>query len=100
MKRRRPIPRFKLGRLVATPGALEHLRRIHSDPLEWLRRHQHGDWGDVDSQDRAANEQALQAGHRLLSVYRIHRPPHPPFRLWIITEADRSATTLLLPEEY
>ena len=100
MKRHRPIPRFRLGRLVATPGALEHLRRIQSDPLEWLRRHQQGDWGAVDPPDRAANEQALQAGHRLLSAYRIHRPPHPPFRLWIITEADRSATTLLLPEEY
>jgi hypothetical protein len=85
---------------MATPGALEQLRRIHSDPLDWIRRHQHGDWGDVDPQDRAANEQALQEGHRLLSAYCIHRPPHPPFRLWIITEADRSTTTLLLPEEY
>jgi hypothetical protein len=85
--------RFPLGRLVATPGALAAL-----DPAQLLTvigRHAAGDWGDLDREDRAANDAALRHGTRLLSAYALDGA-----RVWIITEADRSATTVLLPEEY
>jgi hypothetical protein len=83
-----------LGRTVITPGALESLDQ-ESIPAA-LRRHACGDWGEVDSADSAANDRSLQSGERLLSAYRdVHGT-----RFWIITEADRSATTILLPEEY
>jgi hypothetical protein len=65
-------------------------------PAEFLLRHRHGDWGDLDPEDRRANERALRLGDRLLSSYRTRLDA----KLWIITEWDRSATTLLLPEEY
>jgi hypothetical protein len=65
-------------------------------PAEFLARHRTGDWGEVDARDRAANDQALREGSRLLSAYRTARG----VGLWIITEADRSSTCLLLPEEY
>lgn len=89
-------PLFSLGRVVATPGALAALRAVGQTPLVFLRRHLRGDWGDLEEIDCQANEQALQDGSRLVSAYQVT----PQFRLWIITEADRSATTLLLPEEY
>lgn len=88
--------RFTLGRLVATPGALDALARTGENPLRYLARHATGDWGEVDADDQAANDQALVDGERLLSAYRLTDGT----RLWIITEADRSASTLLLPEEY
>lgn len=86
--------KFPLGRLVATPNALEHI----SDPeiMAALQRHLTGDWGDVDEHDREENELSLKEGFRLLSVYRSARG----VKFWIITEADRSATTVLLPEDY
>jgi len=87
--------RFPLGRVLATPGALGLLDRCGISPVVLLRRHQCGDWGELDIEDRQANAQALALGARLLSAY-----PVGSDRLWIITEADRSATTLLLPEEY
>ncbi len=87
--------RFALGRVVATPGALGALDGAGVWVSDLLSRHQSGDWGDLDSEDRQANEQALTYGARLLSAY-----PVGSGRVWIITEADRSATTLLLPEEY
>ena len=88
---------FPFGQLVATPGALEVLRRNPSVSL-WtcLSRHLTGDWGDVDEHDRAENELSLREGFRLLSAYSLPDGK----RIWIITEADRSATTLLLPDEY
>lgn len=86
--------RFSLGQLLATPAVLE---RISNDQmLAALNRHARGDWGDVDEHDRQANNTALREGTRLLSSY--HTADGT--RFWIITEADRSATTVLLPEEY
>ena len=87
---------FQLGELVATPGALEALEHAGQSPLEFLDRHRKGDWGEVCPEDWALNDEALKEGTRLLSAYRTVKDE----RLWIITEADRSCTTILLPEEY
>ncbi|WP_454742394.1 hypothetical protein [Cupriavidus necator] len=89
-------PRFRLGRLVATPGALAALRHAESHPVALLVRHMHGDWGELDDEDRAQNEMSLIAGMRLLSSYTLETGT----KVWVMTEADRSATTLLLPDEY
>jgi hypothetical protein len=91
-----PTPRFPLGRIVATPGALAALERNGQTPFAFLARHQTGDWGDLDAEDRQENELSVQHGFRLLSAYKLSDGS----RLWVITEADRSATTFLLPEEY
>ena len=91
-----PSPRFLLGRVVATPGALEVLKKAHQNPTTFLHRHVCGDWGEVPEEDRLANEQALKGGLRLLSSYTTAGGT----RIWIITEGDRSSTCLLLPEEY
>jgi len=88
--------RFSLGQLVATPSALSTLVYQKVSPWSLIRRHEQGDWGDLDEHDRQANEQALSNGTRLLSAYTLPDST----RIWVITEADRSATTLLLPEEY
>lgn len=90
------IPLFPAGRLVATPGALALLERANKAPLEFLSRHLRGDWGDLCQEDKTENELSLKFGFRLLSSY----PVTEAEKLWIITEADRSMTTLLLPEEY
>ena len=87
--------RLPLGRLVATPGALELLSEAGEDPLGYLARHASGDWGDLDAQDRRENERSLKHGWRVLSSY-----PVGGKTVWVITEADRSVTTMLLPEEY
>jgi len=95
--RRRLIkPRFSLGRVLAIPGALEALAEAEQQPDEFVSRHVAGDWGDVCPEDAQENELSLQHGFRLLSAYTLSTG----HKLWIITEADRSATTLLLPEEY
>jgi len=86
--------KFPAGRLFATPGALEALSQ--ADIQEAIRRHLAGDWGDVSHTDRAENEAALRNGDRLLSAYRTSAGQ----RFWVLTEADRSVTTVLLPEEY
>ena len=86
--------RFELGETVTTPGALVGIPM--ADILRGLMRHSQGDWGDVGPEDRAENETALAEGFRLFSVYRSTNDK----RFWIITEADRSVTTVLLPEEY
>jgi hypothetical protein len=83
-----------LGRIVATPAALEFLDQSEIDGA--LRRHACGDWGEVSAADRAANDAALREGTRLLSVFRARRGRS----FWVITEADRSVTTVLLPEDY
>ncbi|MEM1043498.1 MAG: hypothetical protein AAGI91_12825 [Bacteroidota bacterium] len=90
-------PRFALGLLVATPGALALAREHGVDVLALLRRHRSGDWGVVGRDDALANDLALDPAcpARLLSAY-----DTPGGRLWVITEADRSATTVLLPSEY
>ena len=85
---------FPLGQTVTTPNALRHL--THDDILGCLKRHADGDWGDVDEHDRLANERALKDGSRLFSVYHAHDGT----KFWIITEADRSSTCVLLPEDY
>lgn len=89
-------PKFDLGRLVATPGALEALVDAEQTPVEFVARHVRGDWGEVCEEDKQANEEALQHGERLLSAYRTRKG----VKLWIITEADRSSSCVLLPEEY
>ncbi len=87
---------FPLGQLVATPGALAALEEAGQSANEFLRRHASGDWGEVCTEDASLNNQALKHGGRLLSAYRTRHG----VRLWVITEADRSVTTLLLPDEY
>ena len=89
-------PRFRTGQIVATPGALVALLANGQSPFALLERHTHGEWGDLVEEDRRANERALKHGGRLFSAYRLHDGT----KLWIISEADRSATTLLLPEDY
>ena len=90
------IPRFPFGQVVATPGALEALEEAGERPATFLKRHIAGDWGEVDEHDRQENERSLTDGCRLLSAYTLSTGT----KLWIITEADRSSTTLLLPSEY
>jgi hypothetical protein len=90
------VQRFTLGRVVGTPGVLDALEYAEQVPEEFLLRHVSGDWGDLDAEDKAANEAALQSGGRLFSAYHLSTG----VKIWIITEADRSATTLLLPDEY
>jgi hypothetical protein len=87
---------FDLGQVVATPGALDALRRSSQSPGEFLTKHARGEWGDLDSHDTEANRTALQEGGRLLSSYKTRLGD----TIWIITEADRSSTCLLLPSEY
>jgi hypothetical protein len=101
MKNPLPLPntaKFPLGRIVSTPGALdtctpEYLR-------ECLLRHIQGDWGVVSAEDAAENDLSLKQGFRLLSAYPIDPADPDKGNLWIITEADRGATTFLLPSEY
>jgi len=88
--------KFSIGKLVATPGAIEALADAKQSPMEFVARHIKGDWGEVCDEDRQANEDALRDGERLLSVYRTSKG----VKIWIFTEADRSSTCVLLPEEY
>jgi hypothetical protein len=90
------MSKFNLGQTVATPGALRALEEAGQNPIEFLARHQRGDWGDLCQEDRRENEFSLKHGFRLLSAYLTAKG----VKLWVITEADRSATTILLPEEY
>jgi hypothetical protein len=87
---------FSVGQIVATPGALDALQKADVDPAFLLRRHLTGDWGDMDEHDRDVNDAAVQDGNRIMSAYVLE----PGVTIWIITERDRSATTLLLPDEY
>jgi len=90
------IPLFSAGQIVATPSALALLEQANQSPLEFLSRHLRGDWGDLCQDDKTENELSLKYGFRLMSSYQVTDTE----RLWIITEADRSVTTLLLPAEY
>jgi hypothetical protein len=90
------IAMFPLGHIVATPGALAALERANQSAARFLTRHAGGDWGELDRADIAENEYSMTHGFRLLSSYTTAIGE----RLWIITEADRSTTTLLLPDEY
>ena len=86
---------FPLGQIVATSGALKLLEEAGEEPCLLLTRHCSGDWGELCAHDRRENELSLKHGWRIVSSY-----PVGDRRVWIITEADRSYTTILLPEEY
>ena len=88
-------PLFPLGQVVATPGALALMGAARIDPVQLLQRHQSGDWGDLDAEDQRENDYAVHRRLRIFSAY-----GQPSDRLWVITEADRSATTILRPDEY
>ncbi|HDR9192150.1 hypothetical protein [Burkholderia vietnamiensis] len=90
-------PRFPIGRPVITPAAQAALDTAGVEGVLLLARHLHGDWGDLSTEDLASNELALLTGKRLLSSYSL---ADGRSKIWIITEADRSVTTILLPEEY
>ncbi len=87
---------FALGQIVATPGALEALQASHQSPAEFLARHARGEWGELSADDIAENEFSLKNGFRLLSSYATATGQ----KLWVITEADRALTTVLLKDEY
>lgn len=89
-------PLFDLGNIVATPGALAALEVSGDNYAQFLSRHVRGDWGIVCAQDAKSNDLALKEGSRIFSVYQTMKGT----TLWLITEGDRSVTTLLLPEEY
>lgn len=88
--------RAELGRIVATPAALDALTANDQLSYEFLQRHARGDWGDVDNDDWRANDDAALYGDRLLSAYHLQDGT----KIWIITEWDRSVTTILLPDDY
>ncbi|MGJ7610668.1 MULTISPECIES: hypothetical protein [unclassified Variovorax] len=93
-------PLFDLGQIVATPAVLAHLETHAVFPAALLSRHQHGDWGGVDPEDAKSNDEAVMSGARVISSFLVAYVV-----IWVITEAvgddrKRSATTLLLPEEY
>ena len=89
-------PLFKLGQLVMTVSARDALVEAEQNPYEFLQRHASGDWGELCDEDKRENELSVREGFRILSAYRTRKD----VRLWVITEADRSSTTILLPEEY
>ena len=91
-----PKPLFPLGQIVGTPGAIEALNQAGQDPLDLLTRHVTGDWGELDEEDRAENDFSVKNNLRILSAYTLQTG----VKIWLITEADRSATTILLPDEY
>jgi hypothetical protein len=88
--------RFSLGQTCATPGALEALSDAGQDAAHFLLRHQSGDWGDLTEDDKRENEFSVGKYLRIFSAYHTSKGE----KLWIITEADRSVTTILLPSEY
>ena len=88
-------PLFVLGQTLTTPGALVVMQGMDISPISILSRHQCGDWGDMDQDDKDANNLAVNVESRIFSAYKFDT-----ILLWVITEADRSSTTILLPEEY
>lgn len=89
--------RFSLGQVVATPGAIRVLEENSVDAWSLLRRHVNGDWGCLPQEDQQENRRSVEAGRRILSSYVLNERGD---KLWVITEADRSSTCLLLPSEY
>ena len=88
--------RFRLGIIIATPGALQAFDRTGERPFDFIWRHMKGDWGDLCDEDKAENELSVEKELRILSAYHLKDGT----KIWIITEADQSATTVLLPDEY
>ena len=86
--------KFPLGQVVITPASDQALQPL--DVYTAIKRHQRGDWGDISEEDRAENELSLREGFRLFSVYH----SEAGVKFWVITEADRSVTTVLLPSDY
>ena len=93
-ERRRPL--FPLGRCCVTPGAVDALSDAATDAATLLHRHEIGDWGRLCEEDKRANDAAVRAGERVISSYVLTSA----VEVWVITEADRSVTTVILPEEY
>ena len=90
------MPKFSLGQVLATPGALAALQEAQDCFWPYLARHAAGDWGEVGREDKAENELSLREGFRILSAYTIKSG----VKIWVLTERDRSVTTILLPEQY
>lgn len=91
-----PKPLFALGQVVATPDALDAMTQLNIAPLDLIHRHVTGDWGDLGVDDQQQNLLAIRSGLRIFSSYKLSAS----MKIWIITEADRSSTTLLLADEY
>lgn len=91
-----PPALFPLGAIYATPGAFTALGRAGLTPWALLTRHRSGDWGEICEEDRGLNEWSISNGERIFSVYQLPTGE----RVWVITEADRASTMLLLPCEY
>ena len=91
-----PKPLFALGQTLATPGALSALAEAEKEPLELLYRHVTGDWGDLPEEDIEENRLSVEKGFRIFSSYELETGA----KVWVITEWDRSVTTILLPEDY
>ena len=95
------MSRFELGQVVATPGALQAMEAAGVTPVDLLRRHSQGDWGELGADDKQANDQAVHDGSRIFSAYVLPTAT----KLWVITEAEgnagrRNSTCILLPDEY
>ena len=91
-----PKPLFALGQTLATPGALSTLAETEQEPMELLFRHVTGDWGDLPEEDIEENRLSVEKGFRVFSSYKLETGA----RVWVITEWDRSSTTILIPQEY
>jgi len=92
----RKVPIFQFSKIVATQAAVECLAAANCKPADLLDRHIYGDFGEINEEDEGSNNKAIKTGERILSVYKLDSGEI----IWIITEADRSSTCLLLPEEY
>lgn len=90
-----PSPLFPLGRVFATPGAVKALTLANVYPARLLERHVTGGWDEMGRDDQLANIEALVDGGRIFSAYRVG-----DLKIWLITEANRASTTILLPSEY
>lgn len=90
-------PLFRLGQVVATPEALAALEEANESAMPLIQRHHHGDWGNLCDEDQQLNDEAVKDGSRILSSYVLEATSQ---KIWVITEADRSSTTILLPEDY
>lgn len=94
-----PLPLFSTGQVVATPGALTFLRSVGVDPIDLITRHVFGDWADLSPEDQAQNCLAVARGGRVFTSFSVGQTDDLK-KVWVITEADRRSTCLLLPQEY
>jgi len=92
----KPEPLFELGQIFGTPGALDAIEKAEQNLVELLVLHVTGDWGDLGDEDKNENDLSVEEGFRVLSAYKLETD----VKVWIITEWDRSVTTILLPDEY